>query len=83
MNTYLRACWSIAAIMGTAAGVVHLLTGDRWVRIEATAEPKLEMPIWWMVGESMIFGLLLALLVGGIGAGVRRIRCGKTRSQEE
>jgi len=82
MNTYLRASWSIAALVGTAAGVVHFLTGDRWARIEATGEPKFEMSTWWMVGESMILGLLLALLVCGVGAGVRRIRCSKARSQK-
>jgi hypothetical protein len=67
MNTYIRASWSIAALLGTAAGVVHFLMGDRWARIEATGEPKFEMPTWWMICESMILGLILALLFGGIG----------------
>jgi hypothetical protein len=80
---YHRATWSIAGLVGTSAGVVHFLMVDRWARIEATGEPKLEMPTWWMMGESVIVGLLLALLVGGIVAGVRRIRCGKTHSQED
>jgi hypothetical protein len=82
MNTYLRASWSIAAFVGTSAGVVHFLMGDRWARIAATGKPKFEMPTWWMVGESVIVGLLLALLVGGIGVGVRRLRCGIAPSQE-
>lgn len=77
MNTYPRASWSIAAFVGIASGVVHFLVDDRWARIGATGEPKFEVPTWWMVGESVIVGLLLALLVGGIGAGVRRIWGGK------
>jgi len=82
MNTYLRASWSIAALVGTAAGVVHFLMGDRWAKIGATGEPKFEMPTWWMVSESMILGLSIALLVGGICAGIRRIWCGRDRSHE-
>ncbi len=81
MNTYLRASWSIAAFAGTAAGVIHFLLGDRWARIEATGEPKFEMPTWWIAGESVIVALLIALLVGGIIAGSRRIWRGRSQSQ--
>lgn len=82
MNTYFRASWSIAALVGTVAGVVHFLIGDRWAKIEANGEPKFEMPIWWMLGESIILGLILALLVGGIGVVVSRICCDKARSHD-
>lgn len=38
------------------------------------------MPNWWMAGESVIVGLLIALLVGGLCAGVRRGWRGKKRA---
>lgn len=82
MNTYLRTSWSIAAFVGTAAGVIHFFMADRWARLEASGEPKFEMPTWWMAGVSVIVGLVLALLVGGISAGIRRIWCCKAQSRE-
>ena len=82
MNTYVRASWSISALVGVAAGVVYFLMSDRLARIESTGEPKLEMPTWWMAGESLIVCLLVTLLVVGISAGARRIWCGKEQTKE-
>jgi hypothetical protein len=54
--------------------LVYFHHSDRWAYIEATGEPKFEMPTWWMAGESAIVGLIVALLVVAIGVGVIHIR---------
>jgi hypothetical protein len=68
----------LAAVSGAAAALVYFQHSDRWAYIEATREPKFEMPIWWMVGESIIIGLIGALLMVAIGVGITRFRraCG-------
>jgi uncharacterized membrane protein len=64
----------LSALSGVAVALVCFHHADRWANIEATGEPKFEMPTWWMVGESTIVGLIVALLMVAIGAGITRIR---------
>lgn len=73
MSTCTRISWTITAFLGTAAGVLHFLMADRWAKVEATRELKFEMPPWWMIGESIIIGVFVILLIGGVSAGIRRI----------
>lgn len=64
----------LAALSGVAAALVYFHHADRWANIEATGKPKFDMPTWWMVGESTIVGLIVALLMVAIGVGITRIR---------
>ena len=73
MSTYTRVYWTIVIFLVAAAGLLHFLFADRWAKNGATGDPKFEMPTWWMVGESIIIGMSLALLIGGISVGIRRI----------
>ncbi len=62
------------ALSGIAAALLYFHHTDRWAHVEATGEPKFEMPTWWMVGVSVMIGLIVALLMVAIGVGITRIR---------
>jgi hypothetical protein len=64
----------LAALSGIAAALLYFHHTDRWAHVEATGEPKFEMPTWWMVDVSVMIGLIVALLMVAIGVGITRIR---------
>jgi hypothetical protein len=67
----------LAAVSGFVMAVLNFHHVDRWAYIEATGEPKFEMSAWWMVCESIIMGLFVALLMVAIRAGITRSRRGR------
>jgi hypothetical protein len=67
----------LAAMSGIATAIVHFHHAHRWAHIEATGEPKLEMPTWWMAGESMLSGMVATLLILAIASAINRIRRGR------
>ena len=68
----------LAALSGIAAAAIYLHDANRWAKNEVTGEMKFVMPTWWMVGESIILGLIVAMMMVGILAGITRI--GRDRS---
>lgn len=77
MKRVIRRFLLLAALSGFATAALYFHHADRWAHIEATGETKFEMPTWWMVGESLILGLIVALLMVAIGAGITRFRRGR------
>ena len=69
-----RAIRLLMALSGIVAALFHYHHAARWAYVETTGEPKFEVPTWWMVGECIILGLIVALLIFTIGSGIIHIR---------